>query len=79
MPGLSKLTCAIHRLLEDYVKAIEGIKAHLLRQSQPRKLTFVGELAHGRFSAKMVSCVGWQMLWGVLLSVIVNILTFVCQ
>lgn len=41
------------QLLEDYVKAIEGIKAHLLRQSQPRKLTFVGELAHGRFSAKM--------------------------
>lgn len=40
-------------MLEDYVKAIEGIKAHLLRQSQPRKLTFVGELAHGRFSAKM--------------------------
>ncbi|XP_007606368.2 endoplasmic reticulum mannosyl-oligosaccharide 1,2-alpha-mannosidase-like, partial [Cricetulus griseus] len=43
-------------LLEDYVKAIEGIKTHLLRHSQPGKLTFVGELAHGRFSAKMVSC-----------------------
>ncbi|MEJ1271848.1 mannosidase alpha class 1B member 1 [Cricetulus griseus] len=49
----SNLTCAIHRLLEDYVKAIEGIKTHLLRHSQPGKLTFVGELAHGRFSAKM--------------------------
>ncbi|XP_006981099.1 endoplasmic reticulum mannosyl-oligosaccharide 1,2-alpha-mannosidase [Peromyscus maniculatus bairdii] len=41
------------QLLEDYVKAIEGIKAHLIRHSQPGKLTFVGELAHGRFSAKM--------------------------
>ncbi|XP_040601191.1 endoplasmic reticulum mannosyl-oligosaccharide 1,2-alpha-mannosidase isoform X2 [Mesocricetus auratus] len=40
-------------LMEDYVKAIEGIKTHLLRHSQPGKLTFVGELAHGRFSAKM--------------------------
>lgn len=39
--------------------AIEGIKAHLLRRSEPGKLVFVGELAHGRFSAKMVSCVGW--------------------
>ncbi|XP_044295848.1 endoplasmic reticulum mannosyl-oligosaccharide 1,2-alpha-mannosidase [Varanus komodoensis] len=40
-------------LLEDYVKGIEGVKMHLLRKSQPRRLTFVGELAHGRFSAKM--------------------------
>lgn len=58
----SKQTCTIDRLLEDYVKAIEGIKAHLIRHSQPGKLTFVGELAHGRFSAKMVSCVDWQSL-----------------
>lgn len=43
------------RLLEDYLEAIEGIRRHLLRRSEPRKLTFVGELAHGRFSAKMVS------------------------
>ncbi|XP_039081613.1 endoplasmic reticulum mannosyl-oligosaccharide 1,2-alpha-mannosidase-like [Hyaena hyaena] len=41
------------QLLEDYVEAVEGIKRHLLRKSEPRKLTFVGELAHGRFSAKM--------------------------
>ncbi|KAM6183613.1 endoplasmic reticulum mannosyl-oligosaccharide 1,2-alpha-mannosidase [Erethizon dorsatum] len=41
------------QLLEDYLAAIEGIKAHLLRRSEPRKLIFVGELAHGRFSAKM--------------------------
>ncbi|KAJ7308109.1 hypothetical protein JRQ81_008617 [Phrynocephalus forsythii] len=40
-------------LLEDYVKSIEGVKAHLLRKSQPKGLTFVGELAHGRFSNKM--------------------------
>ncbi|CAD7667760.1 unnamed protein product [Nyctereutes procyonoides] len=41
------------QLLEDYLEAIEGIRRHLLRRSEPRKLTFVGELAHGRFSAKM--------------------------
>ncbi|XP_054440091.1 endoplasmic reticulum mannosyl-oligosaccharide 1,2-alpha-mannosidase [Pteronotus mesoamericanus] len=41
------------RLLDDYLEAIEGIKRHLLRRSEPSKLTFVGELAHGRFSAKM--------------------------
>uniref|UniRef100_A0ABM5F5N8 alpha-1,2-Mannosidase n=1 Tax=Pogona vitticeps TaxID=103695 RepID=A0ABM5F5N8_9SAUR len=40
-------------LLEDYVKGIEGVKMHLLRKSQPKGLTFVGELAHGRFSNKM--------------------------
>lgn len=44
----------IHRLLEDYMRAIEGVKKHLLQRSQPKKLTFVGELAHGHFSAKMV-------------------------
>ncbi|KAM5298814.1 endoplasmic reticulum mannosyl-oligosaccharide 1,2-alpha-mannosidase [Ctenodactylus gundi] len=41
------------QLLEDYLTAVEGIKAHLLRRSEPRKLTFIGELAHGRFNAKM--------------------------
>lgn len=44
----------IHRLLEDYMRAIEGVKKHLLQKSQPKELTFVGELAHGHFSAKMV-------------------------
>lgn len=43
------------RLLEDYMKGIEGVKMHLLQKSQPKQLTFVGEFAHGRFSAKMVS------------------------
>lgn len=37
------------------MEAIEGVRTHLLRHSEPSKLTFVGELAHGRFSAKMVS------------------------
>ncbi|XP_045145277.1 LOW QUALITY PROTEIN: endoplasmic reticulum mannosyl-oligosaccharide 1,2-alpha-mannosidase [Echinops telfairi] len=41
------------RLRADYVQAVEGVKRHLLRRSEPSKLTFVGELAHGRFSAKM--------------------------
>ncbi|KAM9116759.1 endoplasmic reticulum mannosyl-oligosaccharide 1,2-alpha-mannosidase isoform 1-T1 [Pangshura tecta] len=42
-----------NELLEDYMRAIEGVKKHLLRTSQPKMLTFVGELAHGHFSAKM--------------------------
>ncbi|KAI5253637.1 Endoplasmic Reticulum Mannosyl-Oligosaccharide 1,2-Alpha-Mannosidase [Manis pentadactyla] len=41
------------RLLEDYIEAVEGIKRHLVRRSEPSKLTFVGELAHGQFSPKM--------------------------
>ncbi|XP_064165085.1 endoplasmic reticulum mannosyl-oligosaccharide 1,2-alpha-mannosidase isoform X2 [Anguilla rostrata] len=40
-------------LLEDYIQAIEGVKKNLLRQTSPLKLTFVGELSHGRFSPKM--------------------------
>ncbi|KAG9337347.1 hypothetical protein JZ751_028915, partial [Albula glossodonta] len=40
-------------LLEDYVQAIEGVKKNLLRQTSPLRLTFVGELSHGRFNPKM--------------------------
>ncbi|KAJ8395881.1 hypothetical protein AAFF_G00027640 [Aldrovandia affinis] len=40
-------------LLEDYLQAIEGVKKNLLRQTSPLRLTFVGELSHGRFSPKM--------------------------
>uniref|UniRef100_A0A672HJM6 alpha-1,2-Mannosidase n=1 Tax=Salarias fasciatus TaxID=181472 RepID=A0A672HJM6_SALFA len=40
-------------LLEDYIQAIEGVKKHLLRQSGPSRLTFVGELSHNRFNPKM--------------------------
>ncbi|XP_069465835.1 endoplasmic reticulum mannosyl-oligosaccharide 1,2-alpha-mannosidase isoform X2 [Ambystoma mexicanum] len=40
-------------LLEDYMQAIEGVEKHLLRKSEPRHLTFVGELAHSHFSPKM--------------------------
>ncbi|XP_075993874.1 endoplasmic reticulum mannosyl-oligosaccharide 1,2-alpha-mannosidase [Genypterus blacodes] len=40
-------------LLEDYVQAVEGVKKHLLRQTGPSKLTFVGELNHSRFIPKM--------------------------
>ncbi|XP_068104857.1 endoplasmic reticulum mannosyl-oligosaccharide 1,2-alpha-mannosidase isoform X2 [Hyperolius riggenbachi] len=39
--------------LEDYMQAIEGVKTHLLRKSQPNGLSFVGELSHGHFSPKM--------------------------
>uniref|UniRef100_H3BCL8 alpha-1,2-Mannosidase n=1 Tax=Latimeria chalumnae TaxID=7897 RepID=H3BCL8_LATCH len=40
-------------IVEDYLQAIEGVRKNLVRQSEPRKLTFVGELAHGHFSPKM--------------------------
>lgn len=40
-------------LLEDYLQAVEGVKKHLVRQSGPRRLTFVGELSHNRFNPKM--------------------------
>ncbi|XP_056147174.1 endoplasmic reticulum mannosyl-oligosaccharide 1,2-alpha-mannosidase [Lampris incognitus] len=40
-------------LLEDYIQAIEGVKKHLLRQTGPSSLTFVGELSHNRFNPKM--------------------------
>jgi hypothetical protein len=42
------------RLLEDYLQALEGVKKNLLKKSSPNRLTFVGELSHGRFSPKMV-------------------------
>uniref|UniRef100_UPI0037E9AB3E endoplasmic reticulum mannosyl-oligosaccharide 1,2-alpha-mannosidase n=1 Tax=Semicossyphus pulcher TaxID=241346 RepID=UPI0037E9AB3E len=40
-------------LLEDYLQAIEGVKKHLLRQTGPSRLTFVGELNQNRFNPKM--------------------------
>ncbi|KAM3874595.1 LOW QUALITY PROTEIN: endoplasmic reticulum mannosyl-oligosaccharide 1,2-alpha-mannosidase [Diretmus argenteus] len=40
-------------LLEDYLQAVEGVKKHLLRQTGPSRLTFVGELSHNRFVPKM--------------------------
>uniref|UniRef100_A0A7N6ATK4 alpha-1,2-Mannosidase n=1 Tax=Anabas testudineus TaxID=64144 RepID=A0A7N6ATK4_ANATE len=40
-------------LLEDYLQAVEGVKKHLVRQTGPRRLTFVGELSHNRFNPKM--------------------------
>ncbi|XP_068588533.1 endoplasmic reticulum mannosyl-oligosaccharide 1,2-alpha-mannosidase [Cebidichthys violaceus] len=40
-------------LLEDYLQAVEGVKKHLVRQTGPSKLTFVGELSHSRFNPKM--------------------------
>ncbi|XP_019961177.2 endoplasmic reticulum mannosyl-oligosaccharide 1,2-alpha-mannosidase [Paralichthys olivaceus] len=40
-------------LLEDYLQAVEGVKKHLVRQTGPGRLTFVGELSHSRFNAKM--------------------------
>ena len=33
---------------------MDGMKKHLLHQSEPSKLTFVGEEVNGRFNPKMV-------------------------
>ena len=45
-----------YRFRDDYVDAMKGVKEKLVRQSEPSKLTFVGELLNGRnFSPKMVS------------------------
>ncbi|XP_045201287.2 endoplasmic reticulum mannosyl-oligosaccharide 1,2-alpha-mannosidase-like [Mercenaria mercenaria] len=39
---------------DDYVQAVEGMKTHLVRKSEPSKLTYIGELLSGRnFSPKM--------------------------
>lgn len=46
----------LHRLRDDYLEAIEGVRRHLLRRSAPTNLSFVGELNHGHFSNKMVRC-----------------------
>lgn len=41
-------------LKQDYLAAIEGIKTHLLKESEPSKLLYIGELLGGRsFSPKM--------------------------
>lgn len=40
-------------LLEDYMQAIEGVRKNLLKKTQPSRLTFVGELSHGRLNPKM--------------------------
>lgn len=40
-------------LLEDYLQAIDGVKKHLVRQTGPNSLTFIGELSHNRFNPKM--------------------------
>ncbi|XP_060697308.1 mannosidase, alpha, class 1B, member 1b isoform X1 [Hemiscyllium ocellatum] len=40
-------------LLDDYLQAIEGVKKNLIRKSEPKKLTFVGEMSHNQFSPKM--------------------------
>lgn len=50
----SAIFSVFQRLLEDYLQAIDGVKKHLVRQTGPNSLTFVGELSHNRFNPKMV-------------------------
>jgi len=45
----------IDSLKEDFEKAVDGIKMHLLHKSSPSGLLYIGELLAGSsFSAKMV-------------------------
>ena len=54
--GIVTICLMNFRYKDDYIAAIEGIKSELIRQSEPNKLTYVGELLGGRsFSPKMVS------------------------
>ena len=43
---------------------MDGMKKHLLRQSEPSKFTFVGEEVNGRFHPKMVNntCLTFPLL-----------------
>lgn len=44
------------RYKDDYKEAVDGMRSQLVRQSEPNKLTYIGELLGGRsFSPKMVS------------------------
>ena len=44
------------RMKDDWLAAVSGIKKHLVRESEPNKLTYFGELLGGHsFSPKMVS------------------------
>lgn len=52
--SVTRAVSVLSRLLEDYRQAIEGVRKHLVRQTGPGRLTFVGELSHNRFNPKMV-------------------------
>jgi len=56
--------------------AMDGVEKHLVRQSEPSKLTFVGELQGGsKFYAKMVSDLH---IWIYSLMVLIDVFTYVC-
>lgn len=57
------LCCVSCSLLEDYLQAMEGVKKHLVKQTGPNKLTFVGELSHNRFNPKMVKTSWKETQW----------------
>ena len=40
-------------LLADWLEALNGVRAKLVRQTKPNNLTFVGEISSDTFSAKM--------------------------
>ena len=50
---MEKCVC-VCSLLEDYLQAVEGVKKHLLKQTGPSRMTFVGEMSQNRFNPKMV-------------------------
>lgn len=53
---ISCFICFMCRVRSDFELAVEGIKKHLIRHSEPNKLLYIGELLSARtFSPKMVS------------------------
>lgn len=45
------------RLKDDYLAAIDAMVKHLLRYSEPNKMTYIGEVLNEKsFSPKMVYC-----------------------
>ena len=44
-----------YRFLNWYLSSMDGMKKHLLRQSEPSKLSFLGEEHDGTFLPKMVA------------------------
>ena len=52
---LDKHLYCTFRFLKRFMKAMDGVKKHLLQTSKPSQLTFIGEeLQSGEFYAKMV-------------------------
>ena len=61
---------AVFRFKDWFLASMSGVQQHLLRYSEPSKMTFIGEeKENGEFYAKMVSAIH---LWDALSTHLVN-------